>query len=121
MNEHSDRSKYHQLEEELKPYTVLMGKAADAILDQDVSNYPIFVVHQHQVDVGFPLLAKEPEGPKWSINASTLEELVTKNIIDTSRVDNFRKVYKKTEGHLCLFVLNELGANFIFIPRSYSD
>ncbi len=118
MSDHSDRSKYHQLEEELKPYTALMGKAADSILDQDISNYPIFVVHQHQVDIGIPLLAKKPEGPKWSIHASTLEELATKNVIEMSRVDNFRKVYKDPREHLCLFVLSELGANFIFIPRS---
>ena len=117
MNEHLERSKYHLLEEELKPYIALMGKAADAILDQDISNYPIFVVHQHQVDMGILLLEKKPEGPKWSINASTLEELATKNIIEPSRVENFRKVYKDPEAHLCLFFLSELGANFIFIPR----
>ncbi|MCB0587035.1 MAG: hypothetical protein KDD06_17155 [Phaeodactylibacter sp.] len=117
MNEHTERSKYHQLEEEMKPYAALMGKAADTILEQDISNYPIFIVHQHQVDIGIPLIARKPEGPDWSINASTLEELVTKNVIDTSRVDNFRKIYKKPEEQLCLFVLSELGANFIFIPR----
>lgn len=118
MSEYPDRPKYQQLEEELKPYAALMGKAADAILDQNISNYPIFVVHQYQLDIGIPLLVNEPGGPKWSIHASTLEELATKNVIDMSRVDNFRKVYKNPEEHLCLFVLSELGANFIFIPRT---
>ena len=118
MNDHLERSKYRQLEEELQPYTAMMGNAADAILDQDISNYPIFVIHQHQVDIGIPILVHKPEGPKWSVNASTLEELATKNVIEESRVDNFRKVYKNPEKHLCLFVLSELGANFIFIPRT---
>lgn len=118
MSDNFERSKYYQLEEELKPFAEAMGKAADAILDQDVSNYPIFVVHQYEVDIGIPLLVKGPEGPGWSVNASTLEELATKKIIEMSRVDNFRKVYKNPEAYLCLFVLSELGANFIFIPRN---
>ena len=117
MSEKQDRSKYYLLEEELKPYVSLMAKAADAILDQGVSKYPIFVAHQHQVDIGIPLQEKAPGGPDWSIHASTLEELVTKNIIEPARVDSFRSVYKAPEEQLCLFVLSELGANFIFIPR----
>ena len=52
MNEHFVRSKIEKLEAELKPYLEVMGKAADAILDQDVSLYPIFIVHQHTVDIG---------------------------------------------------------------------
>ncbi|MCB0583516.1 MAG: hypothetical protein KDD10_29825 [Phaeodactylibacter sp.] len=117
MRENSERSQYHQLEEAFKPYAALMGRAADAILDQDVSNYPIFVAHQYQVDIGIPLIVKKAGGPEWSIHASTLEELVTKNIIETSRVDHFRSIYKNPEKYLCLFVLSELGANFIFLPR----
>ncbi len=118
MSDNNERTRYHQLEEELKPFVEAMGKAADAILDQDVSNYPIFVVHQHQVDIGIPLIVKRAGGPGWSANASTLEELVTKNVIEMSRVDNFRKIYKDPGAYLCLFVLSELGANFIFIPRN---
>ena len=29
----------------------------------------------------------------------------------------FKKIYKNPETHLCLFVLNEIGANFVFLPR----
>ncbi len=118
MNEQFVRSKYQQLEEEMAPYTGLMGKAADAILDQDISSYPIFVVHQFNLEIGIPILERRENGPKWSINASTLEELATKKIVEMDRVDNFRQVYKDPREFLCLFVLSDLGANFIFLPRS---
>jgi hypothetical protein len=109
--------RYAKMEEELKSQRAIMNKAADAILDQDVSSYPIFVVHQYQVDIGLPLLEKKAGGPNWSVNASTLEELATKNVIEMERVEDFKEVYKDPKAFLCLFVLSELGANFIFLPR----
>ncbi len=117
MNENFARARYQQLEEEMKPFREMMGKAADAILDQDVSSYPIFVLHQYQMDIGIPLVQKSEDGPEWSINVTTLEELATKKVVEMSRVDNFRTVYKDPRQHLCLLVLSDLGANFIFIPR----
>lgn len=110
--------RYEQLGTELAPHKAAMGQAADAIVDQDVSSYPIFVVHQHQVDIGIAIVSKGVEDALWSINATTLEELATKNIVDMERVDRFKEVYKDHRQFLCLFVLSELGANFIFLPRS---
>ena len=101
----------------MAPHAVLMGNAADAILDQDISSYPIFVIHQFDLEVGIPILERRDKGPKWSINASTLEELATKKIVEMEKVDSFRQVYKDPRQFLCLFVLSDLGANFIFLPR----
>jgi hypothetical protein len=117
MNEAFIKAKLEAIEEALKPHLGIMCQAADAILDQDISSYPIFVVHQAIADIGFALLRKSEDGPKWSVNASTLEELATKQIVEMSKVNDFRKVYKDPRAHLCLFVLSDLGANFLFMPR----
>lgn len=105
------------LEQELQPYKAILSKAADAVIDQGVSNYPIFVVHQQEVSMGIPLVDKDKSKGNWSVNVSSLEEFVTKQLIDNTKVDNFRKTYKAPSEFLCLFVLSELGATFIFIPR----
>ena len=117
----SDRIKMRLLESELRPYSGVLSKAYQTILDQDVSNYPIFVVHQHQVDMGLPLVDKESHKGNWSINASTLEEFVTKNIIQQEKIEEFKKVFFDQADQLCLFVLSELGAQFIFIPKEFSN
>lgn len=114
----SDRLKMRMLEKELEPYSKVLTQAAGTIVDSDVSRYPIFVVHQHQMDMGIPLIDKEQFKGNWSVNASSLEEFVTKNIIEQEKIDGFRTVYKKKEDELCLFVLSELGPQFIFIPKS---
>lgn len=107
--------KYIQLEEELSPFKKTMARASDTILDQEVSKYPIFVVHQHELEIGV-LLVSASEASAWSIHASTLEEFVSKQIVEMEKVDDFREVFKDPKEYFCLFVLSELGANFIFLP-----
>ena len=106
-----------QLQQDLDPFRTLLGKAADTILDEDVSSYPIFIVHQQSIALGIPVVQRTDEGSSWSIHASTLEELATKQVIGMEKVDDFRKVYKDPAEYLCLFVLYAKEAQFIFLPR----
>jgi hypothetical protein len=108
---------YQKLEKDLVRYVPMMGRAADTIIDENVSRYPIFAIHQLDLELGIPLVLKTEEGPKWSIQASTLEEMAGKKLIQSERIDDFRRVYKDPEDFLCLFVLSDQGAQFIFMPR----
>ncbi len=110
-------TKFIQLEEDLQDYASTMEKAQQAILDQEVSKYPIFVVHQHEVEMGVLLIDGNNLGLLWSVHASTLEEFVSKQIIQPEKIDSFTQVYKDTNQYFCCFVLSELGANFIFLPK----
>jgi hypothetical protein len=103
-----------KMENELKPYFPLMGKAADTILDAGVSAYPVFICAQQEIAIGVTLVAT-PDS--WIIQASTLEELVTKQIITQENIPNFRSVYKDPTSFLCIFVVLETSSNFIFLPR----
>lgn len=114
----SESLKFRLLESELRLYGPALGNAADTVMDQEVSKYPIFVAHQQTVDMGIPLFDREKVSGNWSINVSTLEEFVTKQIIATDKVEEFKKVFKDPQKEICIFVLSELGANFIYIPRS---
>jgi len=109
---------YEQLKQELQPFITMMGKASDTIVVEEVSSYPIFVLHREEVALGIPL--KEYEGVllDWGINASTLEEFVAKQIIQNDKVEDFKKIYKPADSQLCLFVISKDGATFVFLPRS---
>lgn len=108
---------YKTLEKELQQYLPILSKASDAILDQDVSDYPIFVLHREGVDIGIPIQS-EGSAKGWMINASTLEEFVTKQLIQTERIDNFKEAYKDSSLFVCLFVVENGGATFVFLPRN---
>ncbi len=108
---------YERLEKDLQKYLPMMGQAADTIIDENVSRYPVFAVHQLELELGIPLVIKTEDGPKWSIQASTLEEMVGKKLIQSEKVDDFRRVYRDPADFLCLFTLSDQGAQFIFMPR----
>ena len=109
-------STYQNLEKALQGYKPMLAKAADAILEQDVSSYPIFVLHRQGISIGMELQTEDLEG-QWLVNASSLEEFVSKNLIESDRVNDFKVIYKDPEEFLCLFVIEAGAANFVFIPR----
>lgn len=104
------------LEQELKRLVPTMAQASKIILDEGVSKYPVFVTHQDEMHIGLPIVEKEKVGGIWNVNASTLEELVAKKVVHDDKVDAFREQYKDPEAHVCIFVLSELGAKFVYLP-----
>ncbi|MBK8347708.1 MAG: hypothetical protein IPL08_08755 [Saprospiraceae bacterium] len=104
------------LQQQLQPYKRILAQAADVILNENVSRYPIFIIHQQEMNMGVSLI-DAGDKMKWSVNASTLEEFVTKELIFMEKAEDFISTYKDPEVYLCLFVLSELGAQFIFMPR----
>ncbi len=107
----------YSLQRELEPFKPFLAQASDVILDQEVSGYPIFVVCEHLVEVGVPLPETPAGAGKWLVNVSMLEEFTAKQIVKMERLDHFKGIYKDPQCHFCLFVLSEMGATFIFMPR----
>lgn len=109
--------KFLKLELELQVYRQMMAEALEIILDKEVTKYPIFIAHQQELELGIKLADKEKVKGNWTIHASSLEEFVAKQIIFEAKIEEFKKTYKSPKDHLCVFVLSELGAQFVFIPR----
>ena len=107
------------LELDIKMFKKVFVDAVQAVVNQHVSNYPIFVAHKEELVIGIPILDMEKSGSNWSYNVSSLEEFVTKGIIERSKVDSFKKVYKNPNKFLCLFVFEDEGANFVFSPLEF--
>ena len=106
-----------QIEREIRQYVPILSKAADSVLDQNVSNYPIFIVHQGELELGITVIDPTKVQSQWAINLSILEEFAAKQLIKSENLNNFREVFKDPQEQLCLFIISEIGANFIFIPR----
>lgn len=84
------------------------------IQDENVSNYPILVAFPSftNVNIGLPI----KEGEKLSFNATTLEELAMKKVVNLEKIDEFRKLYKEKKDTFCIFLLEKPAPQFIFIP-----
>ncbi len=114
-------SKFIQLETELDAYKPVMAKAADSVIEEGISKYPIMVIHQEAIEVGISLIDRNKVSGNWSVNLSTLEEFVNKELIEKHKIDSFRTIYKDKNKFICLFVLSELGAQFVFISKKRKD
>lgn len=109
--------KYDVLLKEIEPYMPMMKQASDTVVDQDVSKYPIFVFHQQEVAIGLNVVDRKKVLGNWSVNVSTLEEFVSKRLIEEEHVEDFKTKYVDASKTYCLFVLSEMGAEFVFFPR----
>lgn len=104
------------LESDLKFYSESLKEISAEIMVEGLSQYPIFVAHQHEVSIGELILDKNELHTEWSVHASTLEEFEQRGIIQTDKKDLFIKKYKNPSQFMCLFVIVPEGANFVFFP-----
>ena len=109
------------LERDLKVYSESIHEVAIEIMVEGLSSYPIFIAYQHIVKLGELILDRDDLNMEWSINASTLEELVEKGVIKKELQERFTKSYKNPHDFMCLFVVVPEGANFVYYPYKKSS
>lgn len=114
-----------QLQTDINAYYAQLNEAATTVVDEKVSNYPVFVAYAgtdvesmpgiHVLDI--------PTGRElvWTINVTTLEELVARQVVQQEKIDPFRKVYKDNAGQLCFLIIDEAGGRFGFVPSRVTE
>ena len=56
----------------------------------------------------------------WSISASTIEEFMEHKLIEAGKDELFKTSYKDPEKNICIFIISEGGASFVFVPYEIS-
>lgn len=105
-----------QMQRDLQKHKELMTRASNTLIEQDVSEYPIFVIHREAVEIGIPLYIPADSTKDWHINLSSLEEMTAKSLIMSDRIEQFKAIFKNPETHFCLFFVHSGAASFIFMP-----
>lgn len=116
----SSEPQWQQLQQQLADYLPLLARAAESVVDQEVSNYPILVYYHGEevAALGLPVVSHTQADPSWSVNLTTLEELVTRKVVAVEKVDDFRQLYRaRMSDHLCFLVWAQGNARFAFVPR----
>ncbi|MEM7573872.1 MAG: hypothetical protein AAF433_13280 [Bacteroidota bacterium] len=117
----AESTEWLQLQRDIKAYLPALSKAADTVVEQEVSNYPVFLAYPGDdlsTALGIAVLeAPTTRGVTWSVHVTTLEELVARQIVASEKVDNFRRVYKTTPNSICFLIWAEGESRFAFLPR----
>lgn len=105
------------LRQDIKKIGPYLQSVSKEIIENKVSNYPIFVVHKEPVvSLGRVVLQAATSGTIWTYSASLLEEFVKREIVGKENVDDFREVYKDPNMFACLFLLTPEDMEFVFSP-----
>jgi len=104
------------LEPDLKLFNESIREVAVEIMVEGLSNYPIFIAHQHELKLGELILDRKDLHTEWSINASTMEEFLERGVIKAVLKERFISSYKNPHEFMCVFVVVPEGANFIYYP-----
>jgi hypothetical protein len=94
----------------------VMQQFAQHVVNDEVSQYPIYVAYLEEVSLGRPFLSREQHHLGWNYNASILEEFVKKGVIDREKVPAFRETYGDPEERACIFVVLPQEGGFVFVP-----
>lgn len=105
------------MQKELTLYNSYLESAWELVLNNEVTKYPIAIFSTLPIEAGVLLVDREDAPGPWSVSMSTLEEFSVKGLITPEKVEDFLKIYKDPELHFCTFVISDLGAQFLFIPR----
>jgi hypothetical protein len=115
-NEKPKESPLKSLETDLVLYADSLKEVADEIIAEELSKYPIFIAHQHEMSIGEIVIDKNEMATEWNIHASTLEEFIDRGIVKKDREDFFKQNYEDPEKFMCIFAVVPEGANFVFYP-----
>jgi hypothetical protein len=116
MEEIKSTEKLFLIEQSIKKFKPIINKAADAMRESGMSEYPIFIMHKQVISLGLSLIERSSNS-EWAINVSNLEEFVSKKLIFDQKVADFKKTYKDPKEFNCFFVLSDLGAQFLFLKK----
>lgn len=106
-----------QLEKELPIYEDYLKEIAEGVVEQKISKFPLFIAHKEKaISLGKPVIIAENAKTEWSINASVVEELVSRQILDEDKMLDFRHSHKDPKTHVLLFVATPGIMKFIYRP-----
>jgi hypothetical protein len=118
----SDTANWVQLQSDVRPYHAPLRRAATTVIDEKVSNYPVFVAYAGEDVESLPgiFVLEIPTDRRliWTVNVTTLEELVARQVVQQDRIDPFRNVYRERADEFCFLIIDEAGGRFGFVPHS---
>lgn len=78
--------------------------------------YPIFPICKEEQPIGQILLNKKDLDTTWNYYASFLNEFIQRELILSSKEEEFKSHYKDPDEFCCLFVIDEDFTNYVYIP-----
>ena len=96
----------------------IIQEVASDIIKEGFSEYPIFIATEHDIKLGEMIVDKNDMNARFSMYATTLEEMLEKNLVLPARKAEFIKAYKNPKQFICVMLITNAIASFVFVPYS---
>lgn len=111
-----ERAILEEIDERLRDYKHTFRLFSLKMIEESISNYPIFILHSEDIDLGRIILPDEETHLPFSVSVSHLEDFVNREVIEKGGVKNFQTVYKDPGEFMCVFYTLDEKPRFLFIP-----
>jgi hypothetical protein len=108
------KSTLELLEKELKLLKDVILETTESIRSEGFSKYPIIISHNELIPFGELVLDKNEFNLAFNYSATTLEDLIKRQIIPIDKVKSFVQEWEKEQGNTCVFLLIPQTQRFIF-------
>jgi len=110
------------LRQDMKSVGEYLKDVSEQIIENKISNYPVFIVHKEEaIQLGRPLIIAEQTKTNWSFNASFIENLIKKGILDYEKLPDFQNIYKNPKEFACIFMATPQFMNFVWCPFNVDE
>ena len=107
---------FQNLKAEIDFYRETLIEVSRDIIDNEISNFPVFIAHEGTIAFGEKILDHNDFGKHWSINATHLDELIRVGLVTKEGEDHFKSAFKDPKEHFCILLISDRSAHFVFAP-----
>ena len=106
----------YSIEHVLRENGAYLKECAAAVMDDNITNFPVFLFHKGELDWGEDI-TPEGESAEWRIHLTTAEDLIRRGIIELEKAKLFVAGFKSPREYACVLALSKTeGVHFIFYP-----
>ncbi len=116
MTEEEFNKLIETLKVDLKIYDEMIYEVSLDMIAESFTLYPVFIAANQPIKMGELILDKEDHSATFSIYATTLEEMVERNLVLESKKTEFIRTYKDPKKFMCVMLLTASIASFVFVP-----
>ncbi|MEM9982817.1 MAG: hypothetical protein AAF734_09980 [Bacteroidota bacterium] len=79
-------------------------------------DFPIFPISKEEIYIGQLLIHRSELALQWNYYVSFLDEFLQRKLITEEYIEDFKKSYKNPDEQCCLFVVDKVFTNFVYLP-----
>lgn len=108
----------YNLESDIKVLKKELNETVKAIVDGGYSKFPILLAHPEDLAIAQKVIDKNDHQTHFSFSASTLEEMVTREIVLKEREADFKQQFAVNADKFCVLLVHPHTMKFIFSAKN---